>query len=285
MSRCFNQKQKANQWTQQKLANQDMDVKEMLESLKQGPASGTQLADARLNECRQVHVGNGNGARLVLHQGEASRAALEAYRGLRTRLMRAQAKTGLKSIVVTSSLPGEGKTLTTMNLGLCYAQLPQQRVLIIDADLRTCGLTSMLDHPSSPGLAEVLAGEVTPDEAIVATNQKNLFVLPAGNVSSPPPELFTGSRWQEFLAHCNEMFKLVLIDTPPILPLADFELISVACDGVLMVVRAHHGQRETLQKTAGAVDPKKLLGVVFNATEVRGNDYYGYGYGYGSAKS
>ncbi len=283
MSKFFNETQKANQWTQQKLANQDMDVKEMLESLKQGPASGTQLADARLNECRQVHVGNGNGARLVLHQGEASRAALEAYRGLRTRLMRAQAKTGLKSIVVTSSLPGEGKTLTTMNLGLCYAQLPQQRVLVIDADLRTCGLTSMLDHPSTPGLAEVLAGEVTPDEAIVATDQKNLFVLPAGTVLSSPPELFTGTHWQEFIARCSELFKVILIDTPPILPLADFELISAACDGVLMVVRAHHGQRETLQKTAGALDPKKLLGLVFNATDVSRKDYYGYGYG--SSKS
>src|SRR5260370_38248432 len=108
--------------------------------------------------------------------------------------MRAQAKTGLKSIALTSSLPGEGKTLTTMNLGLCYAQLPQQRVLIIDADLRTCWLTSMLDHPSTPGLAEVLAGEVGPDEAIGATNQKNLVVLPAGTVLSSPPELFTATR-------------------------------------------------------------------------------------------
>src|SRR2546425_6067011 len=206
MSKFFNETQKANQWTQQKLANQDMDVKEMLESLKQGPGSDTQLADKGLSQCRQVHVGNGNAARLVLHQGEASRAALEAYRGLRTRLMRAQAKTGLKSIAITSSLPGEGKTLTTMNLGLCYAQLPQQRVLVIDADLRTCGLTSMLDHPSTLGLAEVLAGDVSPDEAIASTNQKNLFVLPAGTVLSSPPELFTRSRWQGFLGRRSGPF-------------------------------------------------------------------------------
>jgi Mrp family chromosome partitioning ATPase len=126
-----------------------------------------------------------------------------------------------------------------------------------------------------------LAGDVSPDEAIVATNQSNLFVLPAGTVSSSPPELFTGSRWQEFMGRCSELFKLVLIDTPPILPLADFELISAACDGVVMVVRAHHGQRETLQKTAGALDSKKLLGVVFNATDASGKDYYGYGYGSG----
>jgi capsular exopolysaccharide synthesis family protein len=279
MSKFFNETQKANQWAQQNLANQDTDVRQMLESLKQRPASESQAADARLSQCRQVHLGNANAPRLILHQDDSSTAALEAYRGLRTRLMRAQAKTSLKSIAITSSLPGEGKTLTTMNLGLCYSQLPQQRVLLIDADLRTSGLTSMLEQPGTPGLAEVLAGEVTPDEAILATNQKNLFVLPAGRVSSSPPELFTGTRWQEFLNRCSELFKVILIDTPPLLPLTDFELISAGCDGIVMVVRAHHGQREVLQNTARALDTKKLLGVVFNATEVDVQDYYGYGYG------
>jgi capsular exopolysaccharide synthesis family protein len=285
MSKFFNETQKAHQWAQQKLANQDLDVKQMLESLKQVPTVDSPAAESRLGQCRQVILGNGSAGRLVVRQDDSSNAALEAYRALRTRLMRAQAKSGLRSIALTSSLPGEGKTLTTMNLGLCYAQLPQQRVLVIDGDLRTCGLTSMLEHPSSPGLAEILSGSVTPDEAIVATNHKNLFVLPGGTVSSPPPELFSGTHWPEFLAHCGEIFKVILIDTPPILPLADFELISAACDAIVMVVRAHHGQRETLQKTASAVDPRKLLGVVFNATDVSTKDYYGHGYGYGYGKS
>jgi len=279
MSKFFNETLKANQWAQQNVANQETDVHQMLESLKQRPASDGQLADARLSQCRQVHVGNGNAPRLILHQDKSSTAALEAYRGLRTRLMRAQAKTNMKSIAITSSLPGEGKTLTTMNLGLCYAQLPQQRVLIIDADLRTYGLTAMLDQPSTPGLAEVLAGDITPDEAILSTNQKNLFVLPAGTISSSPPELLTGTRWQEFLNRCSELFKVILIDTPPLHPLTDFELISAGCDGFIVVVRAHHGQREMLQNTARTLDTKKLLGVVFNATEVNVEHYYGYGYG------
>lgn len=283
MSKFFNDTQKANQWAQQKLSNTDVDVREMLESLKQGPTPEAQPPEERPETRRQVQVGNGEAHRLVLQQDDSSRAALEAYRGLRTRLMRIQAKTGLKSIAISSSLPGEGKTLTTMNLGLCYAQLPQQRVLIIDGDLRSSGLTSMLDHPSNPGLAEVLAGEVSPDDAIVSTNQKNLFVLSAGSVLSSPPELFTGTRWQEFITRCGEQYNLILIDTPPILPLADFELISAACDGVVMVVRAHHGQRDTLQKTARALDPKKLLGVVFNATDVQGKEYSSYGYGYGKS--
>jgi len=280
VSKFFNETQKAHQWAQQKLVNQDLDVRQMLESLKQGPPIDAPLAQASLAHCRQVALRNGNAARLVLRQDDSLGAALDSYRGLRTKLMRAQSESGLRSIVITSSLPGEGKTLTTMNLGLCYAQLPQQRVLVIDGDMRTRGLTSMLDHPSSPGLAEILSGDVAPDEAIVATNQKNLFILPAGTVSSPSPELFTGRRWQEFLGHCGEMFKVILIDTPPILPLADFELISAACDGIVMVVRAHQGQRETLQKMASTLDTKKLLGVVFNATDVSVKDYDVHEYGY-----
>lgn len=283
MSKFFNETQKANQWAQQKLSNQSLDVREMLESIKQDSAPEKPLTDARLGQCRQGQVGNGGALRLILRQDDSSRAALEAYRGLRTRLMRAQAKTGLKSIAITSSLPGEGKTLTTMNLGLCYAQLPQQRVLVIDGDLRSYGLTAMLDPPGAMGLGEVLAGNVIPEDAFIATNQKNLFVLPAGTVSSPTPEPFTGTKWQEFITRCGELFNLILIDTPPILPLADFELISAACDGVVMVVRARHGDREILQKTASAVDRKKLLGVVLNGTDT--SEKYYYGYKYAEAKS
>jgi capsular exopolysaccharide synthesis family protein len=278
MSKFFNETQKANQWAQRKPSDSDMDVRKMLESMKHGSKSETSTVDAQLTQSQQVHVGNGNATHLILRQDQSSKVALEAYRALRMRLMRAQARAGLKTIAITSSLPGEGKTLTTMNLGLCYAQLPQQRVLVIDADLRTCGLTRLLEHPSTLGLAEVLAGKATPEEAIVGTNQKNFFVLPAGTISSPPPELFTGSHWQEFLGHCSELFEVVLIDTPPIFPLADFELISVACQGVVMVVRAHYGQRETLQKSASAVDRKKLLGFVFNGTDANEKQYYGYKY-------
>jgi succinoglycan biosynthesis transport protein ExoP len=170
-----------------------------------------------------------------------------------------------------------------MNLGLCYAQLPQQRVLVIDGDLRTRGLSSMLEQPSPTGLAEILSGDVTPDEAIAATTQKNLFILPAGTVSRLPPEQFM-RRWHDFLEHCGEMFTVILIDTPPVLPLADFELIGGACDGIVMVVRAHHGQRETLQKAASTFDAKKLLGVVFNATDASVKDYYGSANGNGYGK-
>jgi capsular exopolysaccharide synthesis family protein len=273
VSKFFNETQKAHQWAQQRLANPDLDIRQMLEALKQGPSLDTPSAEAPPRRCPQVALGNGSAARLIFREHDTSNAALEAYRGLRTRLMLAQSNSALRSIAITSSLPGEGKTLTTMNLGLCYAQLPNQKVLVIDGDLRTRGLTSMLDHPSSPGLAEILSGEVTPDEAIAATTEKNLFILPAGTVSPLPPEQFM-QRWHEFLGRCGEMFTVVLIDTPPVLPFANFELISASCDGIVMVVRPHHGPRETLQKAASTLDRKKLLGLVFNATDVNVKNYY-----------
>lgn len=266
---------KANQWAQQKLASQDLNVKHLPSSIV-----GPRMVPVAPQESQQVSIGIGKAARLVLCQDDASLAALQAYRGLRNRLMLIQAQSAVQSIIISSSLPGEGKTLTTMNLGLCYAELAQQRVLVIDADLRMGGLTSMLDHPGLPGLAEVLSGQAAPDEAIVRTNQKNLYVLPAGSVSSPPSELFMGTRWQELLARANELFNIVLVDSPSILPSADFELISAACDGILMVVRGHHGRRGKLGKTAGTIDQNKLLGVVFNArgSKVIGHDRHGYAY-------
>jgi len=283
MSKFFNETQKANKWAQQKLASQELDVRQMLESLKQGTSStATEVADLPVTRRRKVNLGNRIDVPLILRQDDFTRSALEAYRGLRTRLMRVQAKSGQHSIAITSSQPHEGKTLTTVNLGLCFSQLPGQRTLIIDADLRTQGLSLLLDNPGGGGLSEVLSGQMIPDEAIMATDQENLFVLPAGSVSAPPPELFTGPRWQELLRWCSETFKVVLVDTPPILPLTDFDLINAACDGVVMVVRAHCARRETLQKTAGALDSKKLLGVVFNGVNRGGKDHYGYGYGYGS---
>ena len=264
MSKYFNETMKANQLAQQRLANQGLNLGHLA-----GSADGPRMAAVPPQEPRQANISNGQTTRLVFRQDHASPAALEAYRGLRNRVMRIQAESGVKSIAICSSLPREGKTLTTMNLGLCYGELAEQRVLAIDADLRTCGLTSMLERPSGPGLAEVLSGEVAPDEAIVRTNQKNLYVLAAGSVSSLPSEPFLGARWRGLLAHASERFNIVLVDSPPILPSAVFESIGAACDGLLMVVRGHHGQRKKLRKTALAIDQKKLLGVVFNAQEAR----------------
>src|SRR5437879_5536247 len=111
---------------------------------------------------------------------DALEAAEESYRALRTRLMLVRSARGLRSVVVTSSVQGEGKTLTALNLALSCAQLHEMRVLLIDGDVRTCGLTRTLGSPTGPGLSEVLVGENDPAKAILATDYRNLYVLSSG---------------------------------------------------------------------------------------------------------
>lgn len=279
MSKLFNDTQKASQSLVRRPRNQELDIDNLLDGLKQGSRNTAEVARARLQDCPRIAAGNGSATLLKLQRGESAQTVFEAYRGLRTKLIRHQTEQGFKSIVVSSAMVNEGKTLSVINLGMCYSQLRDQRVLVIDADLRKRGLTKLLGNSGSIGLAQVLEDDVNPKDAILATELSNFFALPAGPISMLPAELFAGRRWSELLGWCAETFTVVLVDTPPILPLADFELISAACDRILMVVRARHSQPALIQKTAATLDPKKLLGVVFNGTDENAREYYGYGQG------
>jgi len=248
-----------------------------------GLAASGDLGESRLGKCRKMKIPAVGKLLGQFGGGPALEAAEESYRALRTRLLRARSAQGLRSVVVTSATPGEGKTLTSLNLSLCCAQLHDLRVLLIDADIRTSGLSRTLGFPPGPGLVDVLSGKCEPRDAILATDIPNLYALGSGSHTTQPAELFASSHWQEFISWCSESFKLVLIDSPPVLNLTDVELIAAACDGVVMVVRAQHAKREVLQKCAGQIDPKKLLGVVYNAVESGAHDHYSYG-GYTAAR-
>ena len=148
--------------------------------------------------------------------------------------------------MVSSAEAGEGKTVSALNLALSLAQLPSQRVLLIDADLRTAGLSAVTGAVETPGLAEVLAGEATFESAPVSTNVPNLYIVGAGEAKKPAADLFAGTRFKEFIGWCNEAFNMILVDCPPMIGLADFDVVSAACDGVLIVVRARRTKREVL---------------------------------------
>jgi protein-tyrosine kinase len=224
------------------------------------------VGNVRLEQCGKIEIPLSEIFRAQFRGSDTLEAAAESYRALRTRLLRLLSAQGLRSIVVTSAVQGEGKTLTSLNLALCCAQLRDMRILLIDGDIRSYGLTRLIGSPNVSGLSEVLAGKCEPEKAVLATDLPNLYVLPAGTPSMPPPELFASRRWQELVGWCSESFKLVLVDSPPVLNLADVELITAACDGVLMVVRAQQTRRDALRKSASQIDAKKLLGVVYNAT-------------------
>lgn len=207
-------------------------------------------------------------------------SARESYRGVRTRLLRLRTSQGLRSVMITSASQGEGKSLTSLNLAVCCAQLNDFRILLVDGDLRGKGLTRAAGALSRTGLAEVLAGTVEPEKAILHTDLPNLSILSSGTATQPSAELFAGRKWQDFIRWSSETYKLVLVDSPPILNLADAELMIAACDGVLMVVHALHTKRESLQKAASQIDAKKLLGAIYNGVETGAKNSYKHAYGY-----
>ena len=201
----------------------------------------------------------------------------EAFRALRTRVLRLRTAQAFRSIVVTSSIQGEGKTLTSFNLAMSCAQLHDFPTLLIDSDIRTSGLSRLLGVSGETGLANVLNGTCEAADSILATSSPNLFFMPSGETTIPSTELLASGRWQELMSWCGREFQLVVVDSPPILDLTDVELISAACGGILMVVRAKVTRREALEKCSRHLDAKKLLGIVYNGAE-GGRDEYQYSY-------
>ena len=206
---------------------------------------------------------------------DSLQAAEESYRALRTRLLRLRSGRELRSVVITSSSASEGKTLTSFNLALCCAQLEDMRILLVDGDIRTGGLSRRLGAEALPGLSDVLSFEDrTPESVIVETDQVNLHFCSAGSTTQSPPELYASRRWHDFMDWCHDTYQLVVIDSPPIMSLADVELMSAACDGAVLVVRARQTNRDLLQKAAMQLDPKKFVGVVYNVSEGTHQKYY-----------
>ncbi len=246
----------------------EADLKHLLQPLNDSHEVSSQLASGRLENCRSIRIPRTEEKSfLVTQYNPAMQAAVEAYRTLRTRLVKQQTRTGARSLVVSSSMQGEGKTLTTFNLALCYANIQNWPVLLVDADLRTRGLSRLMGDPDSPGLARILEENCPYQSAILSTDVPNLYVLPAGETSASPSELFSGPHWKEFMGWAAESFRLLLIDCPPVLNLSDFELIAAPAESVMLVVRSRKTARESLTKVLAQIDPRKLAGVVFNAAE------------------
>lgn len=298
MSRFFNQSRKARPSSTYVTDPAGMDVQKAVTLLKariDSQSGGTAVADeplfksfmdsiasdvaeVRLANCRSLRVPRDNERSFLTAQyNPTMQAAVEAYRTLRTRLVKQQTSKGTRSLVVTSALQGEGKTLTSLNLALCYAKIENWPVLLVDADLRSKGLSLAMGNPPAPGLSELLEGNGAAGDAIYKTDISNLWFLPAGSASAPPPELFSSSHWKDWMGWCSESFRMVIVDSPPTLNLADFELIAGCCESVLLVVRARTSQRDAIQKVLSQLEPAKLAGVVFNSTEQRDGSYYQYG--------
>ena len=218
--------------------------------------------------------------RLVAALAPQSLAA-EQFRSLRTRLARAENGRGVRAIVITSPNKGDGKSLTAANLAVTMAQEFQQRVLLVDGDLRRPAVHQLFGVPDGPGLSDVLMGAAELDEALVHLPAHHLTVLTAGAPPTHPAELLGSASMRRVLDTLRTRFDRILIDMPPVAPLADLHIVAPMVDGVLMIVRAGVTPKPAIERALAGLDMSKVLGLVLNEAGRNGNDtstYEGYGY-------
>lgn len=207
----------------------------------------------------------------------------EAYKTLRTNIRFSLPEGGCKKLCVTSGLPGEGKSITALNLAITFAQAGQ-RVMLLDADLRRPTLARLLIESGDPGLSNILAGMCTEEEAVHKSRYPNLDMIFSGMIPPNPSELLSSPRMEKLLQSLAEKYDYIFIDTPPVNVVTDACVISPLLDGVLFVVRQNHSERETVSKAVGHLNiaGAKILGFVLNGSTQDSNSgnkkYERYGY-------
>lgn len=201
---------------------------------------------------------------MLFFQEDENRIGAEEFRTLRSRLYQIREKLPLKRLMVTSALPKEGKSFVTANLGQVMVRQHGRRALIIDADLRSPGMHRHLGAPQSPGLSDYLLGESDEFSVLQRGPMENLFFLPAGRLVSSASELLGNGRLRLLLQRIEPLFDWIIMDTPPVIPVADSTLLANFCDGVLMVVRSNVTPSDLARRAREEFQDKLLLGVVLN---------------------
>jgi protein-tyrosine kinase len=209
----------------------------------------------------------------IFLNSEAGAQGAEQFRTLRSRLYQIRGNQPTYSLLVTSSLPDEGKTFVTNNLAQAIVRQPHHRALLIDADLRCPQLHLALGAPLTPGLSDYLRGEADEVSALQHGNEQNLCFMPGGSHVPNPSELLYNGRLKVLLERLAPIFDWVILDSPPCLPVADANVLAGLCDGVLLVVRAGSTPVEVAQKVCQRLQSQNIVGVVLNGAEQ--NELYG----------
>jgi capsular exopolysaccharide synthesis family protein len=203
---------------------------------------------------------------------------VESFRNLRSALLfMRNGETRPKTILISSSLPREGKSTIALYLAATMA-IARSRVLLIDADMRRPALHKFLAFPPGPGLAEVLSGEILAEQAIVSAGLENLFVLRAGRAKRNPGELVLSPEWPRLIAELRGQFDYVLIDSPPLLATDDTPSFAPLVDGVLMIVRGAFTSARMARRGLDLLRQRgaHVLGLVFNRATTSANGYHYY---------
>jgi capsular exopolysaccharide synthesis family protein len=207
-------------------------------------------------------------------------AFAEDYRILRTALNYSWSERGPRVVLVTSSVPGEGKTLTALNLAMTLARM-DGKVLLLDADMRKPEAHELLAVPRAPGLSDVLVGEVEIGKALHTVTENGLQLLPAGNEAPSPADLMSTHVMEAFLDGLRARYNWVVVDSPPVGAVAEPLMLAPLTDGVIMVVGTETVPRRTAQHCLERLQATgaRVLGAVLNRVRLANDSAYGYGYG------
>lgn len=201
----------------------------------------------------------------------------EQFRTIRTNIQFSSVDEELQTIIVTSSGPGEGKSTTTANLAVVFAQ-QGKRVLLIDADLRKPTVHYTFRTENHVGLSNVLTRQLTLEEAVSITAQEKLWVLSSGPIPPNPSELLGSRGMQALIEQAKDEYDVIVIDTPPVLAVTDAQVLANQADGVVLVVSSGKTERESAKKAKELLESAKakILGVVLNNKKAEDTHYYYY---------
>src|ERR1700722_2534201 len=233
----------------------------------------TRASTEDLERCPVLAVSIPDESRLVSLAEEGSLGA-EKFRFLAVRLRQLRQTRPLKKILITSTIPQEGKSTVAANLACTLARRRQQKTLLLEGDLRRPNITSQLGIGRVPGLCEWLNGQ-SETINIYKLQGLGLWILPAGAAPQNPLELMQSGKLSVLMEQLEAWFDWIIIDSPPVLPLADTSLWSRLADGVLLVTRKGTTEKQQLQRGLEAIEKSKLLGALLNGSEnVVHSDYY-----------
>jgi capsular exopolysaccharide synthesis family protein len=242
------------------------------------PALGSPFSiDTLLARCPQMEWKPDMGTMLFMN-GDDSARGTEEFRTLRSRLYHLREKMTLRTLLVTSALPKEGKSFTAANLAQVIVRQHGRRALLIDADLRGPRLHLMLGTSAGPGLSDYLQGKNDEFSIMQRGPMENLFFIPSGTGIEDPAELVGNGRLKILLQRVEPLFDWIIVDSPPAVLVADASLLSKACDGVLMVVRSNSTPSDVARKARLEFPDQALVGVVLNGTSDETAPYERYYY-------
>ncbi len=233
------------------------------------------IYDTELKKEIEKRYQNARFTREPVVMGEEFEMIAEQYRILYANIEHAASKGRLKSIAVTSSVKGEGKSATSLNLAYMMANEFKKRTILVESDLRKPSTVSAyLDAPPAHGLSNVLKGEMDLASAILRIGDTRLYVIPSGNISGKTSEILEPSALKAIVGSLKSDFDYAIFDCPPILPLYDMNILSRHVDGIIIVVRAGKTPKDIVERAVDIVSKHNVIGMVLNGSDNKLKKYY-----------